>query len=188
MRNSMLPASRHSPISAHSQLPVLVCIRQVSCCNPRYDSTYQKHHEVTQKDTLYRTSKHMENSSPELRYSAAILPAPVISEDVDEQSPLLRGSDPCRRDFRIVLKLFTPGSYSNLLLVFIPLGITYGVQNRSPELIFWFNFLAIIPLSKLNLRKVRQLSSMLGPLGGGFLHAILDNAPLLIVCISGKRR
>ncbi|KAL7783495.1 Ca2+ transporter [Trichoderma afarasin] len=122
----------------------------------------------------------MENSSSNLRYSDAALPVPVISQDVDEQSPLLRGSDTCRRDLRIVLKLLTPGSYSNLLLVFIPLGITYGVQNRSPELIFWFNFLAIIPLSKLNLRKIRQLSSMLGPMGGGFLHAILDNAPLLI--------
>lgn len=131
---------------------------------------------------MYRTSKHMENSSSDLRYSAATLPAPVISDDVNEQFPLLQGSDTCRRDLRIVLKLLTPGSYSNLLLIFIPLGITYGVQNKSPELIFWFNFLAIIPLSKLNLRKTRQLSSMLGPMGGGFLHAILDNAPLLIVC------
>lgn len=147
----------------------------------------QKHHELTPEDTSYRTSKGMENSSSDLRSSAAILPAPVCSEDVGEQSPLLRGSDSCRRDIRIVLKLLTPGSYSNLLLVFIPLGITYGVQNRSPELIFWFNFLAIIPLSKLNLRKIRQLSSMLGPMGGGFLHAILDNAPLLIVRIFYNR-
>ncbi|KAK0756514.1 hypothetical protein N5P37_010667, partial [Trichoderma harzianum] len=151
---------------------------------PTTQSDLQKHHGLTQRDTLYRTSKGMENSSSNVRYSAATLPAPVISEDVDEQSPLLRGSDTCRRDLRIVLKLLTPGSYSNLLLVFIPLGITYGVQNRSPELIFWFNFLAIIPLSKLNLRKIRQLSSMLGPMGGGFLHAILDNAPLLIVGIA----
>lgn len=153
-----------------------------------YNSTCKKHHELIQRDTLYRTSKGMENTSSNVRYSAATLPAPVISEDVDEHSPLLRGSSRCRRDLRIVLKLLTPGSYSNLLLVFIPLGITYGVQNRSPELIFWFNFLAIIPLSKLNLRKIRQLSSMLGPMGGGFLHAILDNAPLLIVCVSFNRR
>lgn len=103
--------------------------------------------------------------------------------DVEEQSPLLPSSDPCRRELRILLRIFTPGSYSNLLLVFIPLGITFGIQNRAPELIFWFNLLAIIPLSKLNLRKLRKLSCMLGPLGGGFLHAILDNAPLLIVCM-----
>ncbi|KAL7930434.1 Ca2+ transporter [Trichoderma chlorosporum] len=126
----------------------------------------------------------MDNSSSDLRYPTASLPAPVSCGDVGEQSPLLQGSNTCRRDLHIVLKLLTPGSYSNLLLVFIPLGITYGVQNKNPELIFWFNFLAIIPLSKLNLRKIRQLSSLLGPLGGGFLHAILDNAPLLIVGIS----
>jgi Ca2+:H+ antiporter len=114
----------------------------------------------------------------------AALPAPIFSGEAGEQSPLLPGSDPCRREFRILLKMLTPGSYSNLLLIFIPLGITYGVQNRAPELIFWFNFLAIIPLSKLNLRKLRMLSCMLGPLAGGFLHAILDNAPLLIVCIA----
>ncbi|UKZ82418.1 hypothetical protein TrVFT333_010206 [Trichoderma virens FT-333] len=144
----------------------------------------QKHHELTQKAILYRAVEHMENSSSDIRYSAATLPAPVLGRDVGEQSPLLQGSDTCRRDLRIVLKLLTPGSYSNLLLVFIPLGITYGVQNRNPELIFWFNFLAIIPLSKLNLRKLRQLSSMLGPLGGGCLHAILDNALLLIVGIA----
>lgn len=104
--------------------------------------------------------------------------------DVEEQSPLLPSSDPCRRELRVLLTMLTPGSYSNLLLIFIPLGITFGVQNRAPELIFWFNLLAIIPLSKLNLRKLRRLSCTLGPLGGGFLHAILDNAPLLIVCIT----
>lgn len=108
----------------------------------------------------------------------------ALGGDVEEQSPLLPGSDPCRQEFRVLLRMLTPGSYSNLLLVFIPLGITFGVQNRTPELIFWFNLLAIIPLSKLNLRKLRRLSCMLGPLGGGFLHAILDNAPLLIVCIT----
>jgi Ca2+:H+ antiporter len=105
----------------------------------------------------------------------------ALNGDVEEQSPLLPSSDPCRRELRVLLRMFTPGSYSNLLLVFIPLGTTFGLQNRTPELIFWFNLVAIIPLSKLNVRKLRRLSCMLGPLSGGFLHAILDNAPLLIV-------
>ncbi|KAL7972561.1 Ca2+ transporter [Trichoderma sp. SZMC 28014] len=113
-----------------------------------------------------------------------ICPESAPNGDVEEQSPLLPSSDPCRRKLRILLRIFTPGSYSNLLLIFIPLGITFGFQNRAPELIFWLNLLAIIPLSKLNLRKLRRLSCMLGPLGGGFLHAILDNAPLLIVGIA----
>ncbi|KAL7800060.1 Ca2+ transporter [Trichoderma ceciliae] len=132
----------------------------------------------------YFTVEYMANPPYDTRYSDAALPAPILSGDAGEQSPLLPGSDPYRQEFRILLKMLTPGSYSNLLLVFIPLGITFGVQNRAPELIFWFNFLAIVPLSKLNLRKLRQLSTMLGPLGGGFLHAILDNAPLLIVGIA----
>ncbi|EGR45390.1 Ca2+ transporter [Trichoderma reesei QM6a] len=94
------------------------------------------------------------------------------------------GSGSCRRGLWEVARMLTPGSYSNILLVFIPLGIAYGIKNETPELIFWFNFLAIIPLSKLNLRKIRQLSAVLGPMSGGCLHAILDNAPLLLVGIA----
>lgn len=109
------------------------------------------------------------------------LPTPILNQDVDRHFPHLPRSDACRRELREVIELLTPGSYSNLLLVFVPLGIAYGIKDKSPELIFWFNFLAIIPLSKLNLLKICRLSAVLGPTAGGCLHAILDNAPLLIV-------
>lgn len=119
-------------------------------------------------------------ATPSSDHGYLTLPAPILNQDVEEHS-LLPGSGSCRRDLREVVKMLTPGSYSNLLLVFIPLGIVYGIKNHSPELVFWFNFLAIIPLSKLNLRKIRRLSATLGPMAGGCLHAILDNAPLTIV-------
>ncbi|KAH0491798.1 hypothetical protein TgHK011_003206 [Trichoderma gracile] len=123
-------------------------------------------------------------ASPPSDHTYLTLPAPVLNQHVEQHSPLLQGSGGCRRALREVIKMLTPGSYSNLLLVFIPLGIVHGINNGSPELIFWFNFLAIIPLSKLNLRKTRRLSAVLGPMAGGCLHALLDNALLLIIGIA----
>ncbi|KAL7818311.1 Ca2+ transporter [Trichoderma gracile] len=98
-------------------------------------------------------------ATPPSDHTYLTLPAPVLNRDVEQHSPLLQGSGPCRRELREVIKMLTPGSYSNLLLVFIPLGI-------------------------LNLRKTRRLSAILGPMAGGCLHALLDNAPLLIIGIA----
>lgn len=74
-----------------------------------------------------------------------------------------------------------PGSYTNLLIVFAPLGIAAGFLDKSPALVFNLNFLAIASLSKLNNRRLCRLSAVLGPRGGGLLYALFDNAPLLIV-------
>ena len=133
--------------------------------------------------------------------SSVAVPHPVPAGIVNEDSPLLPGAlssttpseqetcyQACCRRFWDLLVLLTPSSYTDMLLVFVPLGIASGVLEKSPQLAFWLNFLAILPLSKLNIRKVARLSAKLGPLGGGLLHAVLDNAILLIVGMTMMRK
>ncbi|KAK5989709.1 Vacuolar calcium ion transporter [Cladobotryum mycophilum] len=114
------------------------------------------------------------------------LPVPA-GGGVDEESALLppdRHPESCRSKLRTIIKAFTPSSYTILLLGFIPLGIIFGVLDKPHRYTFWFNFLAILPLSQLISRKLRRLSAILGPQLGGILHALLDNALLLIICIA----
>ncbi|KAH6887093.1 Ca2+ transporter [Thelonectria olida] len=101
---------------------------------------------------------------------------PIPNGPEDEESLLL--------PLRSVTQILKPSSYANVLVVFAPLGIAFGLLHKTPALVFSFNFLAIASLSKLNGRRIVQLSAILGPLPGGILYALFDNAPLLIVCMA----
>ncbi|KAL6408833.1 vacuolar calcium ion transporter [Ilyonectria robusta] len=112
---------------------------------------------------------------------------PMPYEHADERSPLLSSDQsprPSRQCLRSCMQMCKPGSYTNLLIVFAPLGITAGFLDKSPALVFNLNFLAIASLSKLNNRRLCRLSAVLGPGGGGLLYALFDNAPLLIVSLT----
>jgi hypothetical protein len=115
---------------------------------------------------------------------------PISDEPVDEESLLLpsdREPGSHRQSLWSVMQILKPSSYANILVVFAPLGITSGILHKSPALVFSLNFLAIASLSKLNGRRILQLSAMLGPLPGGILYALFDNAPLLIVSLATEQ-
>lgn len=71
----------------------------------------------------------------------------------------------------------------NYLLVFLPLGIAAGLLEWSSNLVFWFNFLSIIPLASLLAFATEELSSHVGETLGGLLNVTFGNAVELIVSI-----
>ncbi|AET41335.1 Vcx1p Ecym_8039 [Eremothecium cymbalariae DBVPG len=76
----------------------------------------------------------------------------------------------------------------NYLLVFIPLGLLFGLKEWSSTWVFVLNFLAIIPLAAILAYATEQVASKAGSTLGGLLNATLGNAVELIVCIIALKR
>ncbi|WVO13902.1 calcium/proton exchanger [Cryptococcus depauperatus] len=107
-----------------------------------------------------------------------------------ETSPLLpsqstngiRGSkpfDPLGSSKHLIL-----GSWTNLLLIFVPISLIAEVVHMSAVARFTTSFLAIVPLAKLLGDSTEQLSMKLGQTLGGLLNATFGNAVELIVAIA----
>ncbi|CAJ0648250.1 15812_t:CDS:2 [Entrophospora sp. SA101] len=71
----------------------------------------------------------------------------------------------------------------NFLLIFLPLGFLAKSFNLSDTYIFTFNFLAIIPLSKLLGFATEDISLRVGQTLGGLLNATFGNAVELIISL-----
>jgi len=72
-------------------------------------------------------------------------------------------------------------NYTNVLLVFVPVGIILGALDIDPTAIFVVNFLAIVPLAALLSFATEELSVKLGQTIGGLMNATFGNAVELIV-------
>jgi len=81
------------------------------------------------------------------------------------------------------LKNIILGSWLNLLLVFIPLGILAETLHWGDTAIFFLNFLAVIPLAKLLGLATEELALRTGQTIGGLLNATFGNAVELIIGI-----
>ena len=81
------------------------------------------------------------------------------------------------------VKVILLSNYVNILLVFVPLGITAGVMKWNSTAVFVMNFLAIIPLAALLSFATEELALIVGETLGGLLNATFGNAVELIVSI-----
>ncbi|KAK6350382.1 hypothetical protein TWF718_003575 [Orbilia javanica] len=81
------------------------------------------------------------------------------------------------------LKAVLFSSYANVLLVFVPVGITLHFTSISPIVIFVMNFLAIIPLAGTLSFGTEEIALRTGETIGGLLNASFGNAVELIVSI-----
>ncbi|CCF60729.1 hypothetical protein KAFR_0L01210 [Kazachstania africana CBS 2517] len=71
----------------------------------------------------------------------------------------------------------------NILLIFVPLGIFWGVMEFSHTWVFIFNFLAIVPLAAILAYATEELAEKAGSTVGGLLNATFGNAVELIVSV-----
>lgn len=72
-------------------------------------------------------------------------------------------------------------SYSNVLLVCVPLGI-YAAENKwNPAAVFTLNFLAMFPLASILTFSTEQLAAEFGSVIGGLINATFGNAVEMIV-------
>eukprot|EP01083_Nonionella_stella_P276719 940452_1 len=75
------------------------------------------------------------------------------------------------------------GSWINLLLLFVPIGIIAYFKEFSPPIVFFANFLAMIPLANILGDATECLSEHLGETIGGLLNATFGNAVELVVVV-----
>lgn len=112
--------------------------------------------------------------------------------DTIAQGPVQAGNDEMRAGSVTSLSLsrwtsyregwtFLNQRYVNVLLVFVPAGIVSGVLELPTEVVFWLNFLALVPLAPVITLAVLRLSADAGPIRGGLLRAVLGNTVEMIV-------
>lgn len=76
------------------------------------------------------------------------------------------------------------GSWINLMLVFVPVGLAlHNVEGVNGIIVFVMNFLAIIPLAAMLSFATEELALYVGETLGGLLNASFGNAVELIVSI-----
>lgn len=75
------------------------------------------------------------------------------------------------------------GNRVNILLLFVPVGVTVGYLQLSAGVVFLINFLAIIPLAALLSDTTEILAESVGPTLGGLLNATFGNVVELIVAV-----
>ncbi|KFZ00970.1 hypothetical protein V501_10313 [Pseudogymnoascus sp. VKM F-4519 (FW-2642)] len=78
-------------------------------------------------------------------------------------------------------------SYSNVLLVCVPLGIYAAEHGWSPAAVFTLNFLAMFPLASILTFSTEQLAAEFGSVIGGLINATFGNAVEMIVGISALK-
>jgi Ca2+:H+ antiporter len=75
------------------------------------------------------------------------------------------------------------GSWINILLVFVPVGIALEYAGVNKIVVFVVNFIAIIPLAAMLSFATEELAMYIGEVLGGLLNATFGNAVELIVSV-----
>jgi len=78
-------------------------------------------------------------------------------------------------------------SWMNILLVFVPIGILAKYLEWNSAIIFFSNFLAIMPLASILGSATEALSNHTGQMIGGLLNATFGNAVEMIMCVQAVR-
>jgi Ca2+:H+ antiporter len=75
------------------------------------------------------------------------------------------------------------GKYINILLLFLPLGYISHIQGWNAQYIFWFNFLAMVPLASILGDFTEALAAHTNETIGGLINATFGNAVEVVVAI-----
>eukprot|EP00486_Rosalina_sp_Unknown_P001747 CAMPEP_0201568156 /NCGR_PEP_ID=MMETSP0190_2-20130828/9070_1 /ASSEMBLY_ACC=CAM_ASM_000263 /TAXON_ID=37353 /ORGANISM="Rosalina sp." /LENGTH=530 /DNA_ID=CAMNT_0047988971 /DNA_START=217 /DNA_END=1809 /DNA_ORIENTATION=- len=96
----------------------------------------------------------------------------------DEKAPLCDFSKDLSETFKLI-----KGSWVNLLLVFVPFGVAAHFAKWDATVIFFLNFLGMIPLASVLGDATECLAEHLGETIGGLLNATFGNAVEIVVMV-----
>jgi hypothetical protein len=99
------------------------------------------------------------------------------SENISEHQPWVKGL--LRTNHAMKVTLYC--SYTNFLLVFVPLGVIAGGLSWNSAAAFILNVLTIFPLAALLSYSTEELSVHVGQIVGGLINATLGNAVEMVV-------
>jgi Ca2+:H+ antiporter len=107
---------------------------------------------------------------------------------MSELTPLLSHSSGEAIGFGASFVNALKSTWINSLIIFVPLGIAAEYAHWSNELLFVFNFLAVIPLAKLLAIATEELALRTGPAIGSLLNATFGNFTELILAVAALRK
>ncbi|CAG8441349.1 14170_t:CDS:2 [Funneliformis mosseae] len=132
------------------------------------------HYELNQPHDVYHTS---DNEKGPIKYqNFDDVEAP---KKINKQRNQIITKSPVKwyRNTRAVLQMFK----SNFLLIFLPPAIIMKKFGVNENVLFFFNFLAIIPMAKIMTVGINDLSARLHPAYGAVLHAFAGNFVELVI-------
>jgi Ca2+:H+ antiporter len=134
----------------------------------------------------------LSNTTPGLRDATATEPAQPNGSGTDQTvaPDSLSGSTteaPPKHKQSLAKRLMTTvkdiifGSWINVLLVFVPVGIAVHFAHLSAGVVFTMNALAIIPLANLLSHSTEIIASRMGDTIGALMNVTFGNAVELII-------
>ena len=112
------------------------------------------------------------------------VPMSDLPADENSDMPLREGgqpTEPFRWHISRAIRRTLFNGYTNVLLVFVPIGIAAGTFDWPAEAVFILNFLAIIPLAPLITFSIDELSLSVGHAFGELMKPTSGNAVEMIV-------
>ena len=116
----------------------------------------------------------------------------VDTKGVGEEAPTIKELKPSiGKRFLFDAKRVIYSSWINWLLLFVPIGISFGIMAKvkgqaspiSPSIVFAMNALAIIPIAWLLCFATESIAARLGDTWGALLNVTFGNAVELIIFI-----
>jgi hypothetical protein len=88
---------------------------------------------------------------------------------------------PSRTHLSRTIRRTISSDYTNVLLVFVPIGIAAGTFGWPAQAVFVLNFLAVIPLAPLITLSINEMSPIVGHSFGELMKPASDNVVEMIV-------
>jgi Ca2+:H+ antiporter len=85
--------------------------------------------------------------------------------------------------FKSSLLYFAKSSWLNVLLIFLPLGIISHALNWKGQVVFFLNFIALLPLAKILGNATEEIALYTNETIGGLLNATFGNAVEMILSV-----
>merc|ERR1719253_279450 len=107
-----------------------------------------------------------------------------------EESLSPRSVEDDRGDLAIFCKVLCDHKYLSPLLVFVPCGLSYGLlydngqlSDHERQMLFWLNFLGLIPMAWLIGKSTEDVADGVGELFGALINATFGNIVEVLLCI-----
>ncbi|PBP16935.1 calcium/proton exchanger [Diplocarpon rosae] len=187
-----------SPLSPSSSSPTLPLSNSNSDSIPipsksaLQNSSSSRRHDTTKVPPFPSADIHglaRQSSEPTINNTAdstsSDVPPPAPPPQADGEGNVVDNQEPAKKNvatrFWITSKSIILSSYINLLLVFVPVGISAEAAGLSPGIIFAMNAIAIIPLAGLLSHATESVAKRMGDTVGALMNVTFGNAVELII-------
>eukprot|EP00408_Alexandrium_pacificum_P010735 CAMPEP_0171222196 /NCGR_PEP_ID=MMETSP0790-20130122/35140_1 /TAXON_ID=2925 /ORGANISM="Alexandrium catenella, Strain OF101" /LENGTH=420 /DNA_ID=CAMNT_0011688137 /DNA_START=28 /DNA_END=1290 /DNA_ORIENTATION=- len=127
---------------------------------------------------LRRTSSKLNHITPR-----DYAPVPLTTPE-DEQGEAVQGP---HSDLQGFANIFGGHRILTSLLLSVPMGFAAHYMEMQPQYVFFFNFIAVIPLAWLIGKATEDVAAKVGETAGGLLNATFGNVVEMLICVSGIR-